>query len=317
MERRFRSRPRCEHPAPPSQAFGADESQVPVRPRCCSCGNAGVAVGAPCVGGCREKPLEKARSTLPDLHLRAAVRDAVATERLRATDEMAVFGTHPYKRFSALARGFPDSHVEEQHSRPSRLLVVQTGSLAAAGRARSLVHRRSGEGSWAARVSLEALPRGPRLPRALARARGARSRARRRTSRSRSVTHGAWGATTGPVPNACPAGRAALHMSGELASTEARRLLTADGALDRVGPDSRLPTEGLGMSGSAATLARPGGRRGGRAWAAGGAGAGPGERHRAYKLDQHRDRRRWRSETLLSDVCTRHRSRRRTERSEG
>jgi hypothetical protein len=121
------------------------------------------------------------------------------------------------------------------------------------------------------------------------------------------------------VPDACPAERAALHTSGELASTEARRLLTADGALDRVGPDSRLPTEGLGMSGSAATLARPGGRRGvgGRAWAAGGAGAGPGERHRAYKLDQHRDRRRWRSETLLSDVCTRQRSRRRTKRSEG
>jgi hypothetical protein len=63
-----------------------------------------------------------------------------------------------------------------------------TGSLAPAGRARSLVHRRSGEGSWAARVSLEALPRGPRLPRALAWARGARSRARRRTSWSRSVT---------------------------------------------------------------------------------------------------------------------------------
>lgn len=130
---------------------------------------------------------------------------------------------------------------------------------------------------------------------------------------------GAWGAITGPVPDACRAGRAALHMSGELASTEARRLLTAGGGLDRVGPDSRLPTEGLGMSGSAVAFARPGGRRGvgGRAWPAGGAGAGPGERHRAYKLDQHRDRRRWRSETLLSDVCTRHRSRRRTERSEG
>jgi hypothetical protein len=114
-------------------------------------------------------------------------------------------------------------------------------------------------------------------------------------------------------------GRACGFAHVELASTEARRLLTAGGGLDRVGPDSRLPTEGLGMSGSAVAFARPGGRRGvgGRAWAAGGAGAGPGERHRAYKLDQHRDRRRWRSETLLSDVCTRHRSRRRTERSEG
>ena len=30
---------------------------------------------------------------------------------LRATDEMAVFGTHPYKRSSVLAWGFPDSHA--------------------------------------------------------------------------------------------------------------------------------------------------------------------------------------------------------------
>jgi hypothetical protein len=51
MERRFRSRPRCEHPAPPSQAFGADESQVPVRPRCCSCGNPALAAGLVSMAG--------------------------------------------------------------------------------------------------------------------------------------------------------------------------------------------------------------------------------------------------------------------------
>ncbi len=73
--------------------------------------------------GCREKPFEKMCSALAEGHLRAAVRDALATDRLRATDAMAVFGTHPYKRSSGLARGFPDSHVEEQNSRPACLLA--------------------------------------------------------------------------------------------------------------------------------------------------------------------------------------------------
>jgi hypothetical protein len=67
------------------------------------------------VGGCREKPSEKKRSTLAEMHLRAAVHCALATGRLRSTDEVAVFGTHPYKRSSRLARGFPDSHVEKEH----------------------------------------------------------------------------------------------------------------------------------------------------------------------------------------------------------
>jgi hypothetical protein len=66
--------------------------------------------------GCREKRFEKAFSTLAEVHLRAAVRDALATGCLRATDEMAVFGIHPYKRFSRLARGFPDSHRRTQQS---------------------------------------------------------------------------------------------------------------------------------------------------------------------------------------------------------
>jgi hypothetical protein len=129
---------------------------------------------------------------------------------------------------------------------------------------------------------------------------------------------GGGGATGGPVLDACRAERVALHTSGDLASTEARRLLTADGGLDRVGPDSRLPPEGLGMSRSAVVLVPPGGRRGvgGRGWAAGGAGAGPGELRRADELDQDRGRRRWQSGTLLSGVRTRRRSRRRSERSE-
>src|SRR5919109_1873890 len=60
--------------------------------------------------GCREKPFEKTRSTLAEAHLRAAAHDALATDRLGAADEMAVFATRPYKRSSGLARGFPDSH---------------------------------------------------------------------------------------------------------------------------------------------------------------------------------------------------------------
>jgi hypothetical protein len=57
--------------------------------------------------GCRIKPFETTRSTLGEVHFRAAVHDVLATNRLRATDEMAVFGTHPYKRSGVLARSFP------------------------------------------------------------------------------------------------------------------------------------------------------------------------------------------------------------------
>ena len=45
--------------------------------------------------GCREKRFEKTRSTLSEVRLRAAVHDALATDRQRVTNEMAVFGTHP------------------------------------------------------------------------------------------------------------------------------------------------------------------------------------------------------------------------------
>jgi hypothetical protein len=57
------------------------------------------------------KSRSKVRSTLA-VHLRAAVRDALAMERPRAPDVMAVLETDPYKRISGLARGFPVSHVE-------------------------------------------------------------------------------------------------------------------------------------------------------------------------------------------------------------
>src|SRR5215211_4429530 len=70
------------------------------------------------VRGCRKKPLEKTRSTLAEVHLRAVVHDALASDRLRATHEIAIFGTHPYRRSSGLARGFPDSHVQEEQPRP-------------------------------------------------------------------------------------------------------------------------------------------------------------------------------------------------------
>jgi hypothetical protein len=62
--------------------------------------------------GCRIKPFEKTRGTHAEVHFRAAVHDVLATSRLRATDEMAVFGTHPYKRSSVLARGFPTATPE-------------------------------------------------------------------------------------------------------------------------------------------------------------------------------------------------------------
>jgi hypothetical protein len=61
------------------------------------------------------------------MHLRDAVHDALATDSLDATDDMAAFGTHPYKPFSALARGFPDSHDGNQHSAQRDLDLLQAG----------------------------------------------------------------------------------------------------------------------------------------------------------------------------------------------
>jgi hypothetical protein len=60
------------------------------------------------------------------MHLRGAVHDALATDSRDATDDLAVFGTHPYKPSSALARGFPDNHPHMQErvlSRTKRAVV--------------------------------------------------------------------------------------------------------------------------------------------------------------------------------------------------
>jgi hypothetical protein len=80
--------------------------------------------------GCRKKSFEKTRSTLAEVHFRAAVHDVLATNRLRATDEMVVFGAHPYKRSSVLAWGFPDSHTREEQRESQRQGCVEFSSRA-------------------------------------------------------------------------------------------------------------------------------------------------------------------------------------------
>lgn len=54
------------------------------------------------------KPSRESRSAFAEAHARAAMRDGLATDGLRATDVMAVLGAHPYKRSSGLARGLSD-----------------------------------------------------------------------------------------------------------------------------------------------------------------------------------------------------------------
>ncbi len=46
-------------------------------------------------GGCCSKPARKSSSALAEVHVRAAVRDDVGTDRPLATTGMAVFGAHP------------------------------------------------------------------------------------------------------------------------------------------------------------------------------------------------------------------------------
>ena len=46
-------------------------------------------------GGCCTKPRRKSGCALAAVGARAAGRDDIATEHLRATDEMAVFRAHP------------------------------------------------------------------------------------------------------------------------------------------------------------------------------------------------------------------------------
>jgi hypothetical protein len=47
------------------------------------------------VRGCRIKPFREWRRALAERQARAAVRDDLATNAMRVTDEMAVFATDP------------------------------------------------------------------------------------------------------------------------------------------------------------------------------------------------------------------------------
>jgi hypothetical protein len=64
----------------------------------------------PSASGCCIKPSRKSCSALAGVSTRAPRRDDIATDRMRATDEMAVFGAHRYKRSSELAGGLCNSH---------------------------------------------------------------------------------------------------------------------------------------------------------------------------------------------------------------
>jgi hypothetical protein len=60
------------------------------------------------------KARSESRGALAERHTRAAVRDDLATDDMRATDEMLVFGTHPQNRSSGLAEASRDSLRPEQ-----------------------------------------------------------------------------------------------------------------------------------------------------------------------------------------------------------
>src|SRR5215207_7291938 len=47
------------------------------------------------LGGCRTKPFRKNGGALAEAHVRTAMRDDLATDGPRATDEVAVFRAHP------------------------------------------------------------------------------------------------------------------------------------------------------------------------------------------------------------------------------
>jgi hypothetical protein len=49
--------------------------------------------------GCRIKPPRKSRRALAERYASAAVSDELGTDDMHATDEIAVFGTQPYKTF--------------------------------------------------------------------------------------------------------------------------------------------------------------------------------------------------------------------------
>ena len=70
------------------------------------------------------KGLQKNRTALAEVHARAAVLDDLATDCPLATDEMPVFGAHPYNRSSELGRGLCNSHSAK------RLVAVRVSRTA-------------------------------------------------------------------------------------------------------------------------------------------------------------------------------------------
>jgi hypothetical protein len=73
---------------------------------------------------------------------------------------MAVFGTHPYKPSSGLARGFPDSHRRREDRRlGSRVSTERERPARHAAGARRLDHRpRPGASDDGARIAVEGTP---------------------------------------------------------------------------------------------------------------------------------------------------------------
>jgi hypothetical protein len=67
----------------------------PVHAREPRAGRRGPAGATASRGGCCIKPSLKSRSAFAEVHARGAERDDLASDRVRATDEMAVFGAHP------------------------------------------------------------------------------------------------------------------------------------------------------------------------------------------------------------------------------
>ncbi len=76
----------------------SDETQPTLRSRCHPVESSKTTAPARTIGlggGCCTKPARKSSSALAEVHVRAAVRDDVGTDRPLATTGMEVFGAHP------------------------------------------------------------------------------------------------------------------------------------------------------------------------------------------------------------------------------
>jgi hypothetical protein len=70
---------------------------------------------------------------LAEMHLRAAVHDALAMDRLRATDQLTVFRPHPYKRSSGSRGVFPTAWSKGSTPTPAHISCAAiAGGLRAA-----------------------------------------------------------------------------------------------------------------------------------------------------------------------------------------